>query len=377
MNITIIGGGIAGLTTAIALQQLGIPYTLFESAPEIKAVGAGIVLAANAMQGLQKLGIADTIIEAGRVLDAFTIYDDKGRVITHTDCKALNEQYGINNFTIHRAALHHLLYTQLDSSRVVLNKRAISATQNNTGVTVIFSDGTTHQTDYLVVADGVHSRIRQQLVPSSTPRYAGYTCWRAVVSNSNLQLAETTETWGTRGRFGVAPLAHNKIYWFACLSGPANNSTFQQYTTDDLLQHFGSFHHPIPELIKATTNEQLLWNDIVDIKPISNYAFDRILLIGDAAHATTPNMGQGACQAIEDAVVLQQELTRHPAATAFKAYEKRRLQRTHYVINQSRLFGQIAHIQNRPLAAIRNTLLRLTPQRINQQQLQKIYTTDF
>lgn len=377
MNISIIGGGIAGLTTAIALQRLGVPYTLFESAPEIKAVGAGLVLAANAIKGLQQLGIADTIIEAGRVLDAFTIYDDKGRVITHTDCKALDEQYGISNFTIHRAALHHLLYTQLDSSCVVLNKKATGATQNSNGVTVTFSDGTTHQTDYIIVADGIHSRIRQQLLPQSNPRYAGYTCWRAVVSNSNLQLEETTETWGTRGRFGVAPLAHNKIYWFACLSGPADSATFQQYTTDDLLKHFGRYHHPIPELIRATSNDQLLWNDIFDLKPIPQYAFNRILLIGDAGHATTPNMGQGACQAIEDAVVLGQELARHSAEEAFKAYEKRRLKRTHYVINQSRLFGQIAHVQNQPLATLRNALLRLTPQRINQQQVQKIYTTDF
>ncbi|HYH15699.1 MAG TPA: FAD-dependent monooxygenase, partial [Flavisolibacter sp.] len=183
MNISIIGGGIAGLTTAIALQKLGISYTLFESAPAIKAVGAGLVLAANAMKGLQQLGIADAIIDAGRVLDAFTIYDDKGRVITHTDCKALNEQYGINNFSIHRAALHHLLYSQLDSSCVILNKKAVSARQNNNGVTVSFSDGTHHQTDYLIVADGIHSPIRQQLLPHAKPRYAGYTCWRAVISN--------------------------------------------------------------------------------------------------------------------------------------------------------------------------------------------------
>ena len=253
----------------------------------------------------------------------------------------------------------------------------MSVAQNSNGVTVTFSDGTTHATDYLLVADGIHSRIRQQLLPQSTPRYAGYSCWRAVVSNSDLQLEETTETWGTAGRFGVAPLANNKIYWFACLSGPADSATFRQYTTDDLLKHFGHFHHPIPQLIQATTNDQLLWNDIFDIKPISQYAFDRILLIGDAAHATTPNMGQGACQAIEDAVILKQELAHQSVEQAFKAYEKRRLKRTHYVINQSRLFGQIAHIENRPLAALRNALLRLIPQRINQLQLQKIYTTDF
>ncbi|HYH16898.1 MAG TPA: FAD-dependent monooxygenase, partial [Flavisolibacter sp.] len=102
-----------------------------------------------------------------------------------------------------------------------------------------------------------------------------------------------------------------------------------------------------------------------------------ILWIGDAAHATTPNMGQGACQAIEDAVILGQELSRTNVEKAFKAFEKRRLRRTHYVINQSRLFGRIAHIQNQPLATLRNALLRLTPQRINQQQVQKIYTTDF
>src|SRR6476620_6243727 len=151
MNISIVGGGIAGLTTAIALQKIGLSYTLFESAPEINAVGAGLVLAANAIKGLHKLDIAHPIIESGRVLDAFTIYDERGRTITHTDAKALSEKYGISNFTIHRADLHQLLYHQLDSNRIVLNKRAISATQNGKGVTVRFSDGTQHDTDYLIV----------------------------------------------------------------------------------------------------------------------------------------------------------------------------------------------------------------------------------
>jgi 2-polyprenyl-6-methoxyphenol hydroxylase-like FAD-dependent oxidoreductase len=377
MHISIIGGGIAGLTTAIALQRAGIPYTLFESAPAIKAVGAGLVLAANAMKGLQKLGVADAIIDAGRELDAFTIYDDSGKVITRTDCKALSKAHGTTNFTIHRAALHYLLLAQLDSSNIQLNKRAIAVQQDTKGVTVSFADGSEHHTDYLIVADGIHSPIRQQLIPSSVPRYAGYSCWRAVISNKELQLEETSETWGVAGRFGIAPLANDKIYWFACLSGPANNPVFKQYTSQDLYNVFRHFHRPIPELIEATANEDLIWNDILDIKPIEQYAFDRILLIGDAAHATTPNMGQGACQAIEDAVVLGLELINVPVVQAFKAFEKKRLSRTHYVINQSRRFGQLAQTQSKPLAAVRNFLIRLTPQWVNQQQVQKIYTTDF
>ncbi|MFC5408413.1 FAD-dependent monooxygenase [Larkinella bovis] len=377
-RFTIIGGGIAGLTTAIALRKAGIRATLFEGAPALKTAGAGLALAANAVKAFQKLGIADQILSAGRVLDAFVIRDEKGREITRTDSRAVSRKYGLDNFTIHRAALHQALLDQLIGTPILLGKRAISIDQGADGTVVRFDDGSLHQTDYLIVADGIHSAIRRQLLPDSKPRYAGYTAWRSVVDSNGLDGQEATETWGRRGRFGIVPLADRKIYWFATVNAPANDPKFRSMTVQDLMDHFGNYHQPIPEILARTRNEQLLWNDIIDLKPLPRFAFEKVVLLGDAAHATTPNLGQGACQAIEDAVVLADELVAtDDVSLAFRRFEQRRLKRTRYIVDTSRRIGELAQTQNTLLAWLRNGLFRMLPSSLNERQLETLYNVDF
>lgn len=378
MKIIILGGGIAGLTTAIALQKIGIEALVYEAAPEIKAAGAGLVLAANAMQAFQKLGIAQAVMAEGRLLDAFIIKDEKGRTITQTNTLATSERYGADNFTIHRASLHRVLMSFLNPATIQTNKRCLRVESKGNKVCLHFSDGSRAQADYLLAADGIHSVVRQALLPGARPRYAGYTCWRAVLDNPAGDWRQTSETWGPRGRFGIAPMAHGQLYWFACIRARENDRRLQQFTRQDLLDLFGHYHDPIPGIIGHTKTEDLLWNDIADLAPLPHYAFGPILLLGDAAHATTPNLGQGACQAIEDAVILADEIKK--AATlpeAFRAFEKRRLARTHYVIRQSRLAGRIAQVQNPYGGALRNVLMRALPASLQQQQLDKLLLVDF
>ena len=377
-QFTIVGAGIAGLTTAIALRQLGIQPTIYEAAPSIKPLGAGLGLAANAVKAFQKLGIVDSILNAGRLLDAFVILDQNGRTITRTDSKAISRKYGIDNFTIHRAALHRELLKHVGDTPIITGKRAIQIDQLGGRVVIQFDDGTQQPTDYLIVADGIHSPIRQQLLPGSQPRYAGYTCWRSVIDSSDLNLSEATETWGPKGRMGLVPLADNTLYWFACISTAPNSPQMRQYTLTDLARVFGNYHAPIPQILARTDSKKLLWHDVYDLKPIPHYAFGNVVLIGDAAHATTPNMGQGACQAIEDAVVLADELKRGGLVPdAFARFEQRRLKRTHYVTDNSRRIGQIAQTQSPVFAWLRNGVFRLLPSSINEQQLKRVYDVDF
>ncbi len=375
---TILGGGIAGLTAAIALRQKGIPAHVFESAPEIKPVGAGLVLAANAIKGYVKLGIAEKIIARGRLLPTFSILDRQGRRITHADAARIGRKYGIHNFAIHRPELHEALLAELDPAFLHTGAYAEKVEQAGGRLRVHFRDGAVHETDYLIVADGIHSPIRRQLVPGSTPRYAGYTCWRAVIDNPGLDLSGATETWGTRGRFGIVPLANSRIYWFACVNAPQNDPAMRNLGIRGVQRIFEKFHEPIPAILAATRDENLLWNDIIDLKPIPRFAFGNIVLIGDAAHATTPNMGQGACQAIEDAVILADELAAHtdPAA-AFAAFERRRLARTHFIVNNSWTLGRIAQWSNPWLAGLRDALFRLIPESANEQQLKRVLEVDF
>lgn len=378
---TILGGGIAGLTAAIALNQKGIHPTVFEAAADIKPLGAGLLLAANAVKGYEHLGIAEKIVARGHALPTFSILDQRGRVITTADAAKIGRQYGLHNFAIHRADLHDALLAELKPHQVQTGKRAVRIEkQPDDSIEVHFADGSTHRTDYLVVAEGIHSAVRRQLLPDSEPRYAGYTCWRAVIEapSALAGLSEASETWGTNGRFGIVPLAGGKIYWFACVNASQNDPSMRGAKVADLQRFFQKFHPSVKTILENTRDADLIWNDIIDLKPIGKFAFEHIVLIGDAAHATTPNMGQGACQAIEDAVILAEELGKNadPAA-AFEAFEKRRLARTHFIVNNSWRLGKIAQLSQPWLVVLRNALFRLVPERVNEQQLKALLKVDF
>lgn len=321
MKIAILGGGIAGLSTAIALQKLGYEYTVYEAAKSIAPVGAGLGLGANAIKALEHLGIAEEVIAKGRELGSFDILDRKGKLITKTDTQRLSDQYGLNNFTIHRARLHEVLLNHIDGKRLQLNKRCTHIKSGINGLELFFDDRSVDYSDYLIVADGIHSNVRKQLVPASQPRYSGYTCWRAVLNYQTKGL-QSTETWGEEGRFGIVPLDDDLLYWFACVNAPQNDQSLKAYGAEEISVRFESFHQPIPSIIAATQNHEIIWGDIFDLKPLPQYAFGKVLLIGDAAHATTPNMGQGACQALEDAAWLKTLLNKaQDLEVVFKRFE--------------------------------------------------------
>lgn len=380
MKTIIIGGGIGGLCTAIALQKQGMEATVYEAAPELRPVGAGVGLAANAMQGLERLGVADEVIALGKQLMALVIFDEKGSVISNQDTQRLSKKYGINNFVIHRAALHQVLQSHLQPDTLLLNKRCQSIKQQGGQVEVSFTDGTRAIADLLVAADGIHSVVRRQLLPQSQSRYAGYTCWRAVIENPGVELNTmiSAETWAPQGRVGMAPLPGNSIYWYACIKAPERDARMQQMTPGQLTQHFAGVHAPVAAVLAATQPHQLIWNDIADLKPLDKFVYGRVVLLGDAAHATTPNLGQGACQAIEDAVVLSQCLQQDTSiADALAKYEKRRIARTTKIIRLSRLLGWVSQWQNPLLGRVRNALFRVMPKSVAQRQMEEIFKVDF
>ncbi|MBL0742607.1 FAD-dependent monooxygenase [Chryseolinea lacunae] len=380
-RLSIIGGGIGGLTLAIALRKKGYEPTVYESAPALKPLGAGLGLAANAIKAFDEIGISDDVLQAGKILKKFTLRDQRGNTLSVADAESLSGRYGVpSNFTIHRADLHEVLLSKLPPHSVVLGKTCVRFDQRASGVVLHFSDGSAIETDYVMACDGVHSVFRKQLVPNSLPRYAGYTCWRAVIDTlpPSLDGEATGESWGIGRRFGIVPLSNHRVYWFATLNAPANDLSKKAYTVADLQKVFGEFHSPVPEVLAHTKNEQLIWNDIVDIKPLRQFAFGNIVLMGDAAHATTPNMGQGACMAIEDAVILAQCIAQNAEPiVAFQRFEARRLNRTRHIIVDSRRIGRVGQWENRFLINVRNTALRLTSERVAAQQFKFISDVSF
>lgn len=377
-EIAIIGGGVAGLCTAIALKNIGIQVTIYERVGQLKGLGAGFGLAANAMQALDYLGLREGVEKIGHFLDSYNILDHKGRVLLSPDTSQLSDKYQEDNFAIHRADLHRFLIDQLPQECIILGKEAIKINEKEDKTTIYFADGTSTEVDAIIVADGVHSKIRQQMIPTASTRYSGYTCWRGVISNSTVKLKSSSETWGPAGRFGMTPLVNDRIYWYACINAPEKSPLYRTYKTADLLRVFKNYHPPIPKIIEETDDEQLLWNDIVDIAPLKKLAYNKILFIGDAGHATTPNMGQGACQAIEDAVVLQDELKKSKSiAQSFQQFEQRRLKRTRYITNTSWQIGKVAQWENVFMIGFRNTIMKLLPDSIKQIQLRKLLSEDF
>ncbi len=380
MKIMIIGAGIGGLTAAIALQRRGISVKVYENTPEFKPLGAGLILAANAMKALEVIGISEPVLQAGKLLQQGSILSQDGTTLNQINVEAITRQFGTHNFVIHRAALHQILLSRLQAETLVYGKRCIRVAQDTKTVTATFADGTTAQADCLLASDGVHSAIRQQLLPDSGVRYAGYTCWRAVVEADAryVDFNRFTETWGAKGRFGIAPLTGSKVYWFACINATQNSPEMKQKTITDLADAFSDYHDPIPYLLSITSTNQLIHNDIIDIHPLEHLAFGRILLLGDAGHATTPNMGQGACQAIEDAAVLMKQLGQETSIERdLIAFEHKRLKRTEKINTLSWQIGKIAQVSNPFLVTLRNGLMRLVPQRINDSQLTFLYDVTF
>ncbi len=373
-RILIIGGGIAGLTTALMLQKRNIDYMIFEAVPEIKTVGAGITLAGNAMRVLKTIGLAEEVKKKGHLISFMNIEDDKGKNISEFNAEKISHDHGLDFVAIHRADLHQVLLKNINPNKIVTGKKAIDFENHPNGITLYFQDGSQVDGHAAIIADGIHSIIRKKLLPDVTPRYSGYTCWRGEVENKwNIQ-KRAVETWGANGRFGYVPIGNNMIYWFACKNTSANNEAMSAFGLMDLFNNFKNYVFPIPEILGATPDAQLIWSDIADLKPISRFAFSRILLLGDAAHATTPNLGQGACMAMEDALWVANEIDEHPEniEIAFSHFEKNRVPRTRYIVNTSFRLGKIAQWENPMWVKLRNVLFRIIPDRVNERQMLKV-----
>ena len=345
---------------------MGISATVFERAPELQAVGAGINLGANGMYALTKLGVADAVRAAGSPAERIEIRAHDGATLSALTSEPLERQLRVVTTVVHRADLHAALAEALDAGTIRLGSECVGFTQDDTGVTAQFVTGDEAHGTLLIGADGLFSAVRTQLWGAKPPRYAGYTSTRGVVTLASDSLPEGTgfEAWGRGQRFGLFRLSKNKLYWYATWNAPAGGAETGQPLKGRLQGLFRDWAAPVPQALAATPAETLIRTDICDRPPLARWGRGRVTLLGDAAHPTTPNLGQGACMAIEDAVVLAQCLSRHADhVAALRAYEDRRRARTANIVRASRRMGWVGQWQN-PLACwLRDSALRLTPQR--------------
>lgn len=361
MKGIIIGAGIGGLTTAVALKRSGVQVAIYEAAPTIEPVGAGIMMAPNAMWVFAQLGIEAAVVAAGAELQHASIQDHRGRVLQTVDMTAIGRRFGHGSVVMHRAEIHQILTEQIEPDTLHLGKRCVACRQTAESVVATFEDGTEASGDFLIGADGLNSVVRQTIFPDARLRYAGQTCWRGVVSATIPGPYANSERWGPGLRVGLVPIGAGRVYWFAtenCEAGGVDEPD----PRPRLQELFGGFAEPVPSILGQTEPDSIVRHDLYDLHPLPHWSIGRITLLGDAAHAPTPNLGQGGAQAVEDAWVLADELSRAgDPALAFERYEQRRIEKANRIIRDSRRFGWISGFENPVLCAIRNRLVRWTP----------------
>ena len=364
-RVLIVGGGIAGLALATGLRRLGLAPIVVEQAPQFGAVGAGIVLNANAMAMMDRLGLADAACDAGRRLSTGEVTDARGRCLSRLDFGELTADLG-PTITIHRAALHEVLLSSCHDLELHSGTTVEHLMDRGDVVEVKLSNGTAAEFDWVIGADGLRSRTRSQVFGETAPVYSGYTCWRFVV-DCPPGLDHMQEMWGRGLRFGLVPLAENRVYGFTCANMPAGTEDPEEGRVDRFRSRFGGFGGFVPAALEQITKpEQLIHNDLADL-PKHPWFKGRVLLIGDAGHATTPNMGQGAGMAIEDAAVLCEMLSGGESWTdVLPAFAARREPRVRFIVDQSRRIGQIGQLENAVLASLRNWMMWATPRRFTE-----------
>lgn len=373
----LIGGGIGGLAAAIGLKKIGYDVQVYEQAPEPREVGAGLTLWSNAVRALEWLGVAEGV--RARVLPDMegSVYTQGGKKLTSLTNHDLVRRFGDYSVAVHRADLHQVLLDALGGDRVTWGRRFVRFEQSAKCVRATFADGSEASGDILIGTDGLHSGVRTQLHGEQKPRYAGYTAWRGVVDFDPAKLLPG-ESWGYGARFGRVPLPGGRAYWFATRNA-SEGASFGGSEKAELLRTFTAWHAPVAELIEATDDSRILRNDIYDRPALTRWGEGRVTLLGDAAHPMTPNLGQGACQALEDAVVLANTL--HEAEedappVVLHRYERRRYARTRAIVNQSRRVGEIGQWSHPLAAKLRNALISKLPPVVQARQLEQLLRFD-
>jgi 2-polyprenyl-6-methoxyphenol hydroxylase-like FAD-dependent oxidoreductase len=376
MRVVIVGAGIAGLAAAKGLRLIGCDVEIYEQAPALEPVGAGISLSENALNALDVLGLCKRVAVEAQPIHRIELLDKAGKLLHAAKFPGSDGNSAhLQMVALHRGDLHQALFSALPGLSIHTGMECVGAQQTGNKVQLAFANEERIEADLVLACDGVHSAIRRAIFPEARERFAHYACWRAVVQGSDLPIDHEclTETWGPGRRFGIAALPEDRVYWFACCgSERMNDPGLAKIEISSLRALFAEFHHPIPEVLSKTSPEALIWTDIVDLAPLVSFVRGRVVLLGDAAHAVTPDLGQGACLAIEDAAVITAQIGRHGLDTALRQYDARRVARAHRIAAASRFYAAVAQWRHPVLVGLRNHLVRSTPAKFLDWQLSSI-----
>lgn len=350
-RVVVIGGGIGGLAAAAALHLSGRQVTVLERARSLEPVGAAISLAPNSLRALDVIGIGDEIRDLAAWSGDGGLRTPGGRWLSRSGAAAAAERFGGPLVLLHRATLINSLAALLprDAIRTATESTLVDPGDTHRAARVRTPDGEL-EADLVVAADGIHSAVRRTLFPDHPgATYAGFTTWRVVIPVPGAEFA-SHETWG-RGRiWGTHPLKDGRVYAYAAALAPAGEHVPDERA--ELLHRYGDWHDPIPAVLAAARPEDVLRHDVHHLAdPLPAFHRGRVALLGDAAHAMPPTLGQGGNQAIEDAIVLAHH------CDDLAAYSAVRLPRTTGIARKAVAVGRLNMTPNRALMAVRNTAI--------------------
>jgi 2-polyprenyl-6-methoxyphenol hydroxylase-like FAD-dependent oxidoreductase len=356
----IAGAGIAGLAAGIALRRAGLEVQIFERSPQLREIGAGLMIWPNGARALKSLGVEVRSVEVQKV----TLSNSRGRRLTEMPMDSAYQRYGSGVTFVHRADLQAALAKSFGPQGLHLGCEVRGFAEDESGVEVASHDGARSTGDLLVGADGLRSPVRRQLLGDGDPVYLGSTIWRGLAASQGIAIRPgfVINIWGGGSEFIASNLADGSAYWAAVTKEPQGGRPGPEGHKKDLLERFGGWAQPVPALIAATQEAAILRNDMYDRPPAGRWSGGRVTLVGDAAHPMTPNQGQGACQALEDGVALAESLgSTSSLAEAFQMYERRRMRRANRVVTMSRQATRGVQIESPALCALRDGLIGVLP----------------
>ena len=352
MEIAIIGAGMGGLTTGIALKKFGHQVTIYEQAEQILPVGAAISLWSNGVKCLNYLGLTEQVAKLGGQMNDLAYIDGlNGEVMTQFSLAPLIEEVGQRPYPVSRAELQNMLMDAFGRQDIQLGKRMVSIEDKGQHVEIGFQDGSTVSAALLIGADGTHSMTRQYVLGKQVERrYAGYVNWNGLVEISeDLAPAQQWTTFVGEGkRASLMPVAEHRFYFFFDVPLPAGLENQRSEYKTLLKQYFSGWCPQVQRLIDSIDEQKTNRVEIHDIEPLNQFDKGRVVILGDAAHSTTPDIGQGGCQAMEDAVYLARALQINTLGLedALKRYQNKRNERANELLLRARKRCDVTHMKD-------------------------------
>jgi FAD-dependent urate hydroxylase len=345
MKAVVIGAGIGGLTTHLVCRRAGIDVEHHEQVGALGPAGAGIVMWPNGLKILLAI-THGTVTSITNPISTVVTRDPRGEVVSSSPVAELEDRLGAPVSPVSRTDLQSLLIDAVGSSNIRLGSRCVSAETRGDAAVVRFADGTEAVGDFVVGADGIHSTVRQFVAPGVKPTYVGIANWVALTANDGLLAAdEGVEFLGAGLRCGVLPLTGDRLYVGFAGASPHGSHPPDGGWLTDLRHRFGTWPEPIPAVLDRLTEADVKYLEIHDLPVLDRWCDGRVALLGDAAHATAPTMGQGGCQAMEDAIHVVRCVTTTTLGVpdALRRYELTRRERAEAIVAQSRRKAESLH----------------------------------